>query len=62
MPKPHTFPTLYDEALQINISKLKQWDYLNPEQIKIGTITWSIDSNTTGSVSAEVNTQNNDKR
>jgi len=56
MPKPHTFPTLYDEALQISISKLKEWEYLNPEQIKSGTITWSRNGNQTGSISIKVNT------
>lgn len=58
MPKPHTFPTLYDEALQISISKLKEWEYLNPEQIKSGTITWSRNGNQTGSISITVNTFN----
>ena len=57
MPKPHTFPTLYDEALQISISKLKEWEYLNPEQIKSGTITWSRNGNQTGSISIKVNTK-----
>ena len=56
MPKPHTFPTLYNEALQISISKLKEWEYLNPEQIKSGTITWSRNGNPTGSISIQVNT------
>lgn len=56
MPKPHTFPTLYNEALQISISKLKEWEYLNPEQIKIGTLTWSRNGNETGSISIKVNT------
>ena len=56
MPKPHTFPTLYNEALQISISKLKEWEYLNPEQIKSGTITWSRNGNPTGSISIKVNT------
>jgi len=56
MPKPHTFPTLYDEALQIHISKLKEWEYLNPEQIKSGTLTWSSNGNKTGSISIRVNT------
>ncbi|MCZ2129491.1 MAG: hypothetical protein LC109_04415 [Bacteroidia bacterium] len=56
MPKPHTFPTLYNEALQISISKLKEWEYLNPEQIKSGTITWSRNGNKTGSISIQVNT------
>jgi hypothetical protein len=57
MPKPHTFPTLYNEALQISISKLKEWEYLNPEQIKSGTITWSRNGNQTGSISIQVNTK-----
>lgn len=56
MPKPHTFPTLYNEALQISISKLKEWEYLNPEQIKSGTITWSRNGNKIGSISIRVNT------
>lgn len=33
MPKPHTFPTLYNDVLQISITKLKEWEYLNPEQL-----------------------------
>ena len=56
MPKPHTFPTLYNEALQIPISKLKGWGYLDPEQIKIGTLNWSSNGNPTGSISIKVNT------
>lgn len=56
MPKPHTFPTLYNEALQIHISKLKGWGYLNPEQIKSGTVNWSRNGNPTGSISIQVNT------
>lgn len=56
MPKPHTFPTLYNEALQIHISKLKGWGYLDPEQIKSGTLNWSRNGNPTGSISIEVNT------
>lgn len=58
MPKPHTFPTLYNEALQIHISKLKGWGYLNPEQIKSGTLNWSSNGNPTGSISIKVNPQN----
>ena len=57
MPKPYTFPTLYNEALQISISKLKGWGYLNPEQIKNGTLNWSSNGNPTGSISIKVNTQ-----
>lgn len=57
MPKPYTFPTLYNEALQIDISKLKGWGYLNPEQIKSGTLNWSRNGNPTGSISIKVNTK-----
>ena len=56
MPKPHTFPTLYNEALQIHISKLKGWGYLDPEQFKSGTLNWSRNGNPTGSISIQVNT------
>ena len=56
MPKPYTFPTLYDEALQISISKIKELEYLNPEQIKSGTLNWSRNGNQTGSISIQVNT------
>ena len=41
MPKPRTLPTLYDEVLQISLSKLREWDYLRPGHCKSGTITWS---------------------
>ena len=58
MPKPHTFPTLYNEALQISISKLKEWKYLNSEQIKSGTVTWSTNGIQTGSISIRVNIYN----
>ena len=57
MPKPYTFPTLYNEALQINISKLKDWGYLDPKQIKSGTLNWSSNGIPTGSISIMVNTQ-----
>jgi len=56
MPKPHTLPTLYNEALQIHISKLKGWGYLDPEQVKSGTLNWSRNGNPTGSISIQVNT------
>lgn len=58
MPKPHTLPTLYNEVLQISISELKEWEYLNPKQFKSGTITWSRNGNQTGSISITVNTLN----
>lgn len=56
MPKPNTFPTLYNEVLQITITKLKEWGYLEPEQIKNGTLNWSRNGNPTGSISISVNT------
>ena len=56
MPKPYTFPTLYNEALQIHISKLKGWGYLDPKQIKSGTLNWSRNGNPTGSISIRVKT------
>ncbi len=58
MPKPYTFPTLYNDVLQITITKLKEWGYLEPEQIKSGTINWSRNGNTRGSISISVNTHN----
>ncbi|MBT4776222.1 MAG: hypothetical protein HON99_10940, partial [Crocinitomicaceae bacterium] len=57
MPKPHTFPTLYNDALQIDISKLKEWKYLNSEQVKSGTLNWSRNGQQTGSISITVNTR-----
>jgi len=57
MPKFPTYPTLYNEALQISITKLKEWDYLKPEQIKTGTLTWSRNGHKTGSISITENTQ-----
>jgi len=58
MPKNYTFPTLYDDALQLSITKLKEWDYLNPEQIKSGKISWSRNEHERGAISIIVNTQN----
>jgi len=56
MPKPYTFPTFFDEALQINVSKLKEWGYLELGHLKSGTITWSRNGNETSSISILVNT------
>lgn len=57
MPKPHTFPTLFNEVLQIHISKLKDWGYIQPKHIKSGTINWSNNGNSLGSILIKVNTQ-----
>jgi hypothetical protein len=40
MPKPHTFPFIFDEARCISISELKKWKYLEMGSIKSGTINW----------------------
>lgn len=56
MPKPHTFPTLYNEALQIHISKLKEWGYLNGTIITAPYV-WSIEGQRLGRISITVNTQ-----
>lgn len=57
MPKSPTFPTLYDELKTVSISFLKQYGYLKLNQWQSGTITWSRNGNTTGSISISVNTQ-----
>ena len=57
MAKPCTFPTLYDDCLQLDISKLKGWGYLEPEQIKSGTLKWSKNGSPTGSILININTQ-----
>jgi hypothetical protein len=56
MPKPYTFPTLYNDALQISITMLKGSTFLNPKQIKSGTITWSRNGQQSGEISIKVNT------
>lgn len=57
MAKFPTFPTLYNEVLQIHISKLKDWGYLKPGQILTGTLNWSCNENSICSISINVNTQ-----
>ena len=55
----HTFPTLFDEVLQISISKLKGWNYLKPNQIVSGTIRWSRNEKETAKISIKVDTYHN---
>lgn len=57
MPKPHTFPTLYDDLKTVSISFLTKHGYLKPNQWQSGTINWSRNGNKTGSISIRVNTQ-----
>lgn len=41
MSRHSTIPTLYDEVLQISITKLKKWGYLDENGFRSGRITWS---------------------
>jgi hypothetical protein len=56
MPKFPTFPILYDSVLQLSITKLKEWKYLEPNKKTKGVINWSINGNPTGSISIIANT------
>lgn len=55
MAKFPTFPTLFDDVLQLSTTKLKEWKYLEPGQSKSGVLTWSRNENKTGSISIMVN-------
>ena len=54
MPKPHTFPTLYDEVKTVSISFLSKHGYLKPKQLKAGSIHWSRNGENLGSISIKV--------
>lgn len=45
---------MYDDCKRLNVTKLKSWNYLVPNQISSGTITWSKNGIETGSISIEV--------
>lgn len=55
MPKIPTFPTILDHVKQISISKLKEWQYLEPETLKAGTLSWSQNGKEIGSISIKSN-------
>lgn len=57
MPKFPTFPTLYNDVLKLDISKLKEWGYLKPDQTKTGIITWSRNGQTTGKIEIRTDTR-----
>ncbi len=57
MPKFPTFPILYDDVLQLSITNLREWHYLEPEQIKSGLIHWNINGNQKSNIAIRVNTQ-----
>jgi len=60
MPKPHTFPTLYDDVKTVSISFLTKHGYLKPNQWQSGTISWSRNGDNTGSISIQVTTFSED--
>jgi len=54
MPKPHTFPTLYDEVKTVSITFLTKHGYLKPNQLKAGSVHWSRNGENIGSISIRV--------
>ena len=56
IPKSHTFPTLFDEVLQLSITKPKEWSYLKRNQIRTGAISQSRSGYEIGSISIQVYT------
>lgn len=58
MAKKSTSPTLYDEVKQISITKLKQWGYLEPGQIRGGVLNWNVNGTPTGSIAFQVDMLN----
>lgn len=54
MPKFPKFPILYDEVSALSITKLKEWGYLEPDQRKRGSVTWSINGNKTAAIDIAV--------
>jgi hypothetical protein len=56
MAKPHTHPTLYDNALQMSIKKLNEWGYLKSGQEFKTQLDWSRNGNPIGSISIKINT------
>ena len=57
MPKPNTFPILYDELKTVSISFLTKQGYLKQNLLRYGKIEWSRNGDKTGSVSIKVNMQ-----
>ena len=56
MPKPHTFPTLFDDLKTVSISFLNKHGYLKVGQWQQGSINWSRNGSKTGSISIMVDT------
>lgn len=56
MPRPTSFPTLYDECKTINITNLKKWGYLKPNQLASGELSWKRNGVNTGNIGISSNT------
>ncbi|GAA5043017.1 hypothetical protein GCM10011506_46050 [Marivirga lumbricoides] len=56
MPKPITLPTLFDNTLKLNISKLKEWGYLEPNQIINSNYKWTRNGSPSGSIAIFIDT------
>ena len=57
MPKPATFPTLWNECKTISISFLNKHGYLRPNLFQSGLIAWNKNGNKTGEISIRINTE-----
>jgi hypothetical protein len=55
MAKSPTFPTLFDEVLQVPIIKLKELGYLKPDRVLTGTLHWSRNGKEIATISITVN-------
>lgn len=55
MPRYSNFPTLFDNVLQLHISKLKQWGYLEPDKIFSTKVNWAQGGQSIGDISMFVN-------
>ncbi|MEB2786009.1 hypothetical protein [Algoriphagus persicinus] len=51
------FPTVFEDVLKINISKLKGWGYLTPNQWKSGQLNWTRNGSPNGEISIAICTQ-----
>ena len=55
MPKQYTFPTLLDDVLKLNISKLNEWGYLKKGKIQNGDVHWTSSGGSKSTISIKVN-------
>ncbi len=59
MPKPHTFPILFDNLISINIKSLTKPNLLKPNQNNNGSFTWSRNGLQVGAISFSLNINDN---